>query len=376
MSSASGSSTPSGLTASSDSCSVTESEASVRKRHDEGLAALSRAWQVPICPFRFESLPDLKTLTLIQLLKIHASWLRDHHTLQHRGVSRRIRGKQSPSHDRLLNFMLQHPGDFHGNRRPDWKEMRSAGGYVTSVLSRHYMLPNRSARDVVAPLWLNGAVEVKANFWWLKMVFGNLENCRQNLGDQERELESSGFMFTWQTLLGRPQQTDCVSQLLAVKAGVDDITSVAQADEVMQLHFDECAAWFEQKCLAAGFECWGIAMELNSQESDTAKVHLHAYACRHWKFFNTNDWAKRSLLKSDWAWQSFVPNVQEAKVRPNANPMKVLTTGLYYVLAPKYGSVFRQSNMTLWKEYFVLWSGLSGGMLQLPGTVDCRCWRI
>ena len=103
-------------------------------------------------------------------------------------------------------------------------------------------------------------------------------------------------------------------------------------------------------------------MELNSEESDTAKVHLHGYARRHWKLFNTTEWARRTLIKTEWAWHAFVPNVQLPKIKVNAHPMKAFSGGLYYVLAPKIGSVFRQSNMTIWKE------PLDGGMCPSGGV--------
>jgi hypothetical protein len=51
---------------------------------------------------------------------------------------------------------------------------------------------------------------------------------------------------------------------------------------------------------------------------------------------------------------NFDPHIRKANLRNANNPTKVLTAGLWYVLAPKIGSVFRYSKYSLFKDLILL----------------------
>ncbi len=47
---------------------------------------------------------------------------------------------------------------------------------------------------------------------------------------------------------------------------------------------------------------------------------------------------------------NFDANIKPAKLRGSRNPMKAMTTGLFYGLAPKVGSLLRHSKLRLYKD--------------------------
>jgi hypothetical protein len=75
---------------------------------------------------------------------------------------------------------------------------------------------------------------------------------------------------------------------------------------------------------------------------------------------------------------NFDPHIRKAHLRNANNPTKVLTAGLWYVLAPKIGSVFRYSKYALFKDHILLvlpWAApleclVHRGVLCL--TLSCR----
>jgi hypothetical protein len=92
-------------------------------------------------------------------------------------------------------------------------------------------------------------------------------------------------------------------------------------------------------------------MELNKTDSDTNAVHLHAYVCLRPDKFKSPEWEKVALRISEWKWGGFYPTLRPARLKPNQNPVKVFSTGLYYDSCPKIGCIFRKSNLKVFEDH-------------------------
>jgi hypothetical protein len=131
---------------------------------------------------------------------------------------------------------------------------------------------------------------------------------------------------------------------------IEDMVDIASADESLQKEFSQFTKWVAAMTKQVHMDWWACSMELNKTDSDTNAVHLHAYVCLRPDKFQSPDWEKVALRFAEWKWGGFLPTLRPARLKPNQNPVKVFSTGLYYDSCPKSGSIFRNSNQKVFED--------------------------
>ncbi len=310
---------------------------------------LARAWPKPR---RTVILPPLESLNMATLLSFHAGSVQRDCEKGEQPARKRMRFKQQPTQQYLLRGIAERPHRQVWLACDGWQQRRAASRYAAAVVSRHYGVDQRQARELLRVHWPSVPPAVKDNFWAMRVSFGMPEVMEQVAADVPDGVQDGpGAMFTWQTPYGRAD--DVLSKLFAVHASTSDMQEVAQHDESLIACFEDFVEWLREQAKANGMECWAASLELNSFDAAEARVHLHAYVCRHWKFWRTPAWSRVDFKKSEWSWGGMTPHMVVANMRHTSSPMRPLTSGLYYIMAPKIGSIFRRSSLILWKDSVV-----------------------
>ena len=81
---------------------------------------------------------------------------------------------------------------------------------------------------------------------------------------------------------------------------------------VLKAYFEKCCAMVEERSRKLGFELWGASLELNSETAEVARVHVHAFVCRHWKHYRDEGWELRSVDLADFDFLEQPPHMQRA----------------------------------------------------------------
>jgi len=294
------------------------------------------------------TLPSFDKVTVADLVRHHAAHMWKESGFPAVLKRKRARVKQPLPKDRLLWALVEDPMRRASGLCPSWTARRDACWFIGSLIKSHLHMPVALARSKAAQLWKDAGSDVKHNAHALFQAFGLPEKVPlARLAAAEAPQHVIGGMFTWQTSWGRNH--DLVGKLLAVGAAFDDIEDIMAHDSEFGCYFDGFMDWISDMCDAHGLECWSACLELNSQDARKARVHAHAYVCRHWKHWGSDTWTPVSITPAQWMWDGVKPHFVSAKVKGNANPQKVLAGGLYYVCAPKLGSVMRQCSLTLYK---------------------------
>lgn len=262
---------------------------------------------------------------------------------------RRHRAKAPMSNGQLLHRVVKDPFKPVVDQEIDWKARRDAQDFMAGVMSFVTGKGITTCRADVRAVWNLTSMGVKSNAHVLLLRFGkpNLDQRCKHI-QEETTLETYGVLLTWQTNWGRSE--DFVGCMLDVGVAQVDLEHVCRNNASFQQYFDEFSLFVQTEAERYGFDVHATSLELNAEGSETNKVHLHAYVCRHWKHWKQAGWEQRLFRKTWWTFGDYVPDARVVSLRHKANPVRALTTGIYYVIAPKIGSVFRRSSVALWKE--------------------------
>lgn len=285
-------------------------------------------------------------LSAASILQEHARQLLDAFPEE---TGKRLRRKSAISTRALLESALRDPDSEVLPEGVDWDEWRRASSFLAAAHAVHLGISVRRARLQTKDLWRHASPGVRQHAWLLsKRVGMPVPATKSSTSPLEKAIEGAGFIITWQTGWGR--SSDVVGKMFSAKADPADILEVAKAAPLLRQYFDDFCDFVASMSERAGLEVYGVSLELNTADAETNRVHVHAFVCRHWKQWRQSDWERRSLFASEWSFNDVKPYVVPTTMKANANPLRPLTSGLYYVLAPKIGSVFRRSNLTVWKD--------------------------
>jgi hypothetical protein len=199
-------------------------------------------------------------------------------------------------------------------------------------------------------VWNAAPPQVKANFNLLLHRVDKpgptLEAVEARRTNEERICY--GGLWTWQTSYGRSKGP--IAEARRMGLDIEDVVDIASADESLQEEFSQFTKWVAAMAKQVQMDWWACSMELNKTDSDTNAVHLHAYVCLRPDKFKSPEWEKVALRISEWKWGGFLPTLRPARLKPNQNPVKVFSTGLYYDSCPKLGCIFRDSNQKVFED--------------------------
>lgn len=321
--------------------------------------------QAPKLAPQLQSLPVGKELELHQLLQWHAQALLDSDRHPPESRRRRMRGKQPRPLRHVLEDVARDPQAEQQEEPLTWEQRRDATNYAAQVYAHHTGLTVRASRAVVQLLWKDGSEAAKKNFYVFQERLGNPGPSAEMVAgrsDQPTRPVYAG-MFTWQTPHGRKK--DAVDKLRQMQLSVEDMAEVLRGDSLLKGEFEEFTVWAAAMVSQTGFDVWSASMELNSVSSNTNIVHLHLYVALRWDKFKSREWEPIVVLPANWVWHGFLPHFRAACMKGNSNPNRALFQGLYYLLAPKTGSIFRQGNREVFKD-----RGAACGAL--PGSDGCE----
>lgn len=299
---------------------------------------------------QLQRLPILSTLELHLLLQWHCQSCLQSGLWPPEVRRRRCTRKQPMSVRWILERALRDP---HTSLLPDpltWEQRRDTAHFVAHVYAHHSGETVRASRAMVRPLWESGSAAAKANFYLLSKHLGKPgPSCEAMSGrDAKGDRPVFGGLFTWQTPHGRKR--DAICELRDLGLTVSEMAAELVANPGLKDEFANFTTWAKAMVSQAGFDVWSASMELNSVESDSNIVHLHLYIALRWDKFRTPEWEPITVVPANWIWRGFTPHFRPAGVRSNMNPGRIFFNGLYYLLAPKTGSIFRDGNREVFKD--------------------------
>ena len=322
------------------------------------------------------SRPDIDTMTSAELLRYHAQTLLDsnHYPPEKK---RRITGKTGIGKNFLLQQLVKDPTKVITESPIDWVCKRKLNCFVAHVTAAHFGLRVLPCRKIIKELWLHISPEELQNWRLLEQTFG-VPSLTAEKSDNvlEDSLEMYGGLFTWHSLLAR--HNDLITRMITAGCAIQEIADLAATDPELAREWHCFSTWADALGEKLGFEYRAMCMELCSQEASKAKVHFHVYFARDFHKWRSAEYGPIVVKRGWMRYMNFDPHIRKANLRNANNPTKVLTAGLWYVLAPKIGSVFRYSKYSLFKDLILLvlpWAApmeflVHRGVLCL--TLSCR----
>ena len=297
-------------------------------------------------------LPSLADVCAESLLLWHV-----HQTVNREGPPtskrRRLRGKCAPLVSEVGPCIADRSLSVHEHKFKATDRQR-VSQVAARVMGAAFRLTVREARTRFASLWKAASVETRTH--WCH--FARCADYPQPLASgpvsplkvkDEIAIEAYGALFTWQTAIGRGQ--DSVRNWLDLNIEGETLFDLMQGDKELQYAFSTFSQWVESQCACQDFSIWATAMEANTSPDARAAVHLHAFVCADWKLRHTPQWVKGDATSSQWQWQGYNPFVRVTAVRGNADAKKVLVQGLFYCQARKVGSLFSAGNVAAGKDF-------------------------
>ena len=175
-----------------------------------------------------------------------------------------------------------------------------------------------------------------------------------------------GGLFTWHSLLAR--HSDLITRMITAGCEITEIAELAATDSELAREWHCFSTWADALGEKLGFEYRAMCMELCKNEASKAKVHFHVYNARDFHKWRSAEYGPIVVKRERVRYMNFDPHIRKANLRNANNPTKVLTAGLWYVLAPKIGSVFRYSKYALFKDHILL-------VLQWAAPMECLVHR-
>ena len=249
----------------------------------------------------------------------------------------------------------------------DWVCKRKMNYFVAHVAATHFGLRIPLARKLIKDLWLHISPEELQNWRLVELTFG-VPSLTAEKGDNflEESIEMYGGLFTWHSLLAR--HSDLITRMITAGCDINDIAELAATDPELAREWHCFCTWADALGEQLGFEYRAMCMELCKNEASKAKVHFHVYYARDWRKWRSVEYGPIVVKRERVRYMNFDPHIRKANLRNANNPTKVLTAGLWYVLAPKIGSVFRYSKYSLFQDLILL-------VLQWAAPMECLVHR-
>ena len=305
--------------------------------------------RVPL-PRRVRDLPPLEEPQIIHTAQRHA------HSCMLSGkygepLANRVRcrTKRPGSVVELLQCIAMTPETAVVVSEVSWEQRRRAGQFIASVYAQYSSLTVRQAREMLRNQWKEAPVGVKMNACVLMNQTEHLPlDAPEMSAPKPTSHECIGCLLTWQTRWGRGH--DFLEEFFARSLHIDDLTDLCRTLAPLRQAFDHFTTFVSDIVTTLGMSFFSCAMELNSEDSAMAKVHLHAYVCVNWTDWSTPQFTKAIISPAKLQCQEMIPHPRPARIGNRANPARALQGGLYYQLCPKIGSLFTASNLVLWKD--------------------------
>lgn len=297
-----------------------------------------------------ERLPAQSVLELHVLLQWHAQSCLDSGLHPPEPRMRRLTRKQPMSTRRLIERVARDPLARLLPSPLSWEQRRDTAHYAAHVYAHHSGETVRASRAIVARLWEAAAAEAKANFYLISQRLGKPGPSAEAIAGRGGKADRPVFagLFTWQTSHGRKR--DAVGELRRMRLSAAEMAEELVSNRLLEDEFANFTAWAAAMCSQEGFDVWTACMELNSTESQANALHLHLFVALRWDKFKTPDWVPIAVRPSNWLWRGFTPHFKPTNLKANANPSRATFNGMYYNLAPKIGSIFRDGNREVWKD--------------------------
>jgi hypothetical protein len=298
-----------------------------------------------------DKLPKIEDLTLQTLLQWHAQTQLDSDLHPPVPKRRRLFRKTEPSIREMLETMARNPLVPLIGGKGNWQQRRDAAYFARGMFAQHYGAGVRETQSVCASLWRNAAMVLQNNIWILQQRLGNpVPKAEKTVNASDSPRQVHGLLLTWQTSHGRSK--DKIQDMQDNGLSINDMVDLCVHDSVLQSEFDTFTNWIDAMCKNVGFDVWSASMELNPRQTGRNKIHLHAYLCLHWKKWNQKGepYNPIEVRPREWTWVNFCPHIAVARVRSNGSPQRHFVPGLYYQSAPKIGSIFRRSNIEVFKD--------------------------
>jgi hypothetical protein len=320
--------------------------------------------------------PDPDTMTSADLLRYHAQTLLDSNQYPPE-KKRRLCATTGIGKNFFLRQLVKDPTKVISSSPIDWVCKRKLHCFVAHVTAAHFGLRVWTARKVIKELWLHISPEELQNWREVELKFGLPSLTAEKGGNvQEESIEMYGGLLTWHSLLAR--HSDLRTRMISAGCEIEDIAELAATDPELAREWHCFRTWADALGEKLGFEYRAMCMELCKSEASKAKVHFHVYFARDFHKWRTAEYGPIVFKRESVRYMHFDPHVRKANLRNANNPTKVLTAGLWYVLAPKIGSVFRYSKYSLFKDINPLvlhWAAPMECLVQcgvLCVTLSCR----
>lgn len=232
-----------------------------------------------------------------------------------------------------------------------WQERRQAANYMRSVYSKAYGLRIRDSHPASAKLWAAASEECKAKWVFLWRVHSaGPDACAADLSGPEiaknmekadQVIEVPGLLMTFHTDIGLD---DPAFGTLVDDAGLtgDALRDAAVKLPSMKKHFQDFVATIRAFADDIGFKHVACCMEMGYAGSRIGRVHLHAFLCvSAFGMSQSSEGPGRRKVRLDSLhWRAQRPHIQPLHRRGRQKLNAIAASGLYYVLAPKVGSMF------------------------------------
>ena len=310
----------------------------------------NKGLEPPVIDTKADQFPDLATASAANVLQWHCQWHLDSGKVPVGSAGRRRKvGKGPPSLHSLLQDLSKDPSKAL-TKEAGWEANRAAGHYMAKIVVFHKQVPLREARASLVRPWKEASEAFKANVFLLAQhleIEGQAGPDAVVLADQ-RDVECHGVLLTWHTHWGR--DGDYVADVFKNCDNMDDMANLLKVHEPLEDGFVRFTTWVSTLAESHGFKYWCCAMELNEPDSPKARVHLHTFMSLDWRHWKTPRFERVLLCRDVLKWDGFSPHIVPTQTFGRQNPRRGLTEGLYYCIAPKIGSVFREGNFSLWKD--------------------------
>jgi hypothetical protein len=253
----------------------------------------------------------------------------------------------------LLKQLVKNPTEVITACPIDWVCKRKLNCFVAHVTAAPFGLRVLPCRKIIKELWLHISQAELQNWKLIETTFG-VPSLTAEKSDNvlEESIEMYGGLFTWHSLLAR--HSDLITRMITACCDINEIAELAATDVELAREWHCFCSWADALGEKLGFEYRAMCMELCSQEASKAKVHFHLYLARDWRKWRSAEYGPIVVKRERVRYMNFDPHIRKANLRNANNPTKVLTAGLWYVLAPKIGSVFRYSKYSLFKDHILL----------------------
>ena len=281
--------------------------------------------------------------------------------------TRRIKAKGF-DHQRWLITTMQEPlGNI--SYPMDWKKRLFARDEFRRWLSKMSRLSIRQVRKISQDKW-KSLDEIAKTRWYIlyrlllpgasrnKMLMSDVTTSPSNVErpptsaatnvSSPQALAGWGYLVTYNTQIGL--QDPQVMKWVQEGHRGDVLRSKLKSHTLYRACFDRFWAFQKEQAAKMGFETVCVSMEHSENAANPSRVHLHAYAGVSIR--GGVGWMKSPrtcpIYCMDLAWEGCRPHLKPTITRRKSDVVifNAVATGVYYVVGPKLGNMFKES--TAW----------------------------